>query len=228
MKKVILPYEGWPETHIKRDKAGNLTANITVEVLTPQRAKVADFLSSISALGLFAGGLWSLATRAYTPEWPEFALLLGGPFVAAPLVQRVWRGLFKKTTEFVFTPTRFKVKRTLGWKVYDRVRPHKFVPLEHDKARREQEHHAYLDRIDQTHRRVTRRTRYYGDSFHIVFVYEGQRQDVVTVFGRKEAQAVLDRFIRIDQIMNNEIGMGDEAASHPHDQWGDDTTGDIP
>ena len=62
-------------------------------------------------------------------------------------------------------------------------------------------------------------TRYYGDSFHVVFEYLGQRNDIATVYGHKDASAIVNRLKACDKRLNQLAGMGDEAALDPDDQW---------
>ncbi|MCY1382789.1 hypothetical protein D9M69_708470 [compost metagenome] len=56
---------------------------------------------------------------------------------------------------------------------------------------------------------------YYGDSFHVVLVYEGHRVDLLSVFGRQQAAAVVARLQYCDRQLEQESkNVG--AADNPH------------
>ena len=153
------------------------------------------------------------------------ALALGAGLSIYPL-SLIWRFLLKKKTRIVMTAGRFSVKTWRGWKHFDRTLPHKFAVIAHDKTQAEQDKRELQLRRDQAAGRIVSRTRYYGQSFHIVFEYVGQRHDVLTVFGQKQALAVAARLKACDGVLDRKAGMGEGVALDPDDQW-DRGPGDI-
>lgn len=127
----------------------------------------------------------------------------------------------------MIAPREVKVLRWYGWKVFDRTLPHKFSALAHDKTRAEQEQIDLAVRKEQARGRIIGKTRYYGESFHIVFEYLGQRQDLLTIYGPKAAKSVLSRLIACDSVMNTQTRMDEGISLDPEDEWSEDT-GDIP
>lgn len=154
------------------------------------------------------------------PHW-LWGLALIGPWLAHPLIWRLYRVLLRKETEIIITPEEFRFRSWKGWRTYDRQLPHKFALIPHDKARAEKEAHDLETRREQARGQFVSKTRYYGESYHLSFEYLGQRNDVLTIHGRKEALAVLARLKACDEVMDAEARMGDGIALDPEDQWSD-------
>ena len=224
-KKIVSPFDGEPLTEQFTDKSGNTGFRVTPKVLTPLRVKLAEFLGSISALGLMGGGLYALVNAHHPADWLWGAAFFG-PLLAYPLLNWFWRLLLYKETRLVLTIDQFKFRSWIGWKIYDRKRAHKFTMLLHDKTQAEKDAHELRIRQGQARGQVIANKRYYTDSYHLSFEYLGQRNDVLTVYGRKEALAILARLKACDERLNNLARMGDGVPLAPEDQW-NEQPGDI-
>ena len=120
----------------------------------------------------------------------------------------------------VFTSEKFLVRRLVGWKTYDRQLPHKFLLLPHDHAQREREKHDLEVRKAQARGKIVAPRRYYQESFHVCLNYAGHRVDILTVFDRKDAAAVLARLQACDETVDVQVRNGNGGAFRPEDQWG--------
>ena len=68
-------------------------------------------------------------------------------------------------------------------------------------------------------RQIIKKRRYYQDSYHLAFEYVGQRNDVATIYGRPEAQAVLARMKSVDEVMTAHANRGDGTPLRPQQEW---------
>jgi hypothetical protein len=223
-KKIVSPFEGDPPTEQFNDKSGNTAFRVTPKVLTPLRVKFAEALAGLSMLGLMGGGLYALTERPDASAWLWGAVLLGPP-LAFPLLNRFWQLFFYTETKMVLTIDEFRVRRWYGWHKYDRTLKHEFALVLHDKTQAEKDANELAVRQGQARGQVIAPKRYYSDSFHLSFEYLGQRNDVLTVYGHKEAWAIMKRLTACDERLNKLSGMGDGIDLAPEDQWTDQPGG---
>jgi len=224
MTKLRTPFQGGPKTRQILDAREGLMFKLTPNELTPMTARAADGLATASAVGLAWLGFYvGPALLQDPPDWAWLAILFGA-FFSYAVLKEAYRALFRMETRIEMTAARFSYRVWYGWKHFDRALPHKFVVIEHDKARLEQEKHALEMRTGRGRQEL--KTRYYGESFHIVFEYVGQRNDVLTVFGRNEALAVAARLRACDGVLDQQARMGDGLPLAPDKEW-DDQPGDI-
>ncbi len=223
-KRIISPFDGKPLTEQFTDESGNTEFLITPQALTPLRVKLAEFLASLSALGLMAGGLYALDVAHHPADWLWGAAFFG-PWLAYPLMDWLWRLFLHKETHLVMTIDQFKLLSWRGWQSYDRKLPHRFVLVPHDKTQVEKDAHDLAVRLGQARGQVVAPKRYYTDSYHLSFEYLGQRNDVLTVYGHKEALEILARLKACDEILDAEARMGEGIALSPDDQWNDQPGG---
>lgn len=216
--KIVTPFDGEPQTELFTDEHGNTAFRIKAQALTPEGVKRSEIWAGFSILGLMILGFHALTQQPDAPAGAWFALLIA-PLVAYPVIQKFWALSYIKETEIVITVTEFRVKRWNGWQVFDRSLTHKFVLIEHDKTQKEKDANEFAVRQAQARGQVIAPKRYYGDSFHLSFDYLGQRNDVLSVYGRKEAIAIVARLKACDDRLNQLSGMGDGAALDPDDQW---------
>ena len=224
-RRIRSPFAGFPKTREVTQRSGEQCYIITPKTLTPRRAMVADFLGGLTvAVSLYyAVKFVSLATNP--PGWA----LIGAfvlPLCALRLFQSFWRAALKKESHFeidesVLTQRRFPVSTT-----YDRKLPHKITLLQHDLTEWEKETQDLAVRQAQSKGKIISKRRYYGESFHLSYEYLGHRNDLLTIFGRKDAIAVAARLKACDDVMNNQARMGDGIALGPEEQWNDEP-GDI-
>ncbi|MBT3039183.1 MAG: hypothetical protein KME37_09620 [Candidatus Thiodiazotropha sp. (ex Codakia orbicularis)] len=226
IEKSIAPFDGLPRTKIITDENGDSAYRITPFELTPLLAKIADFLAVVSAIciGIFSVLQVSKNQQATDLQW---ILSITSPWLSYPFMKLLWRLALRRPSRIVIAPRQVKVRRWYGWAVFDRTLPHKFSALAHDKTRVEQEQIDFVVRREQARGKIIHKTRYYGESFHIIFEYLGQRQDLLTIYGPESAKRMLTRLIACNSVMNKKNRMDEGASLGPDYEWPDDT-GDIP
>ncbi|MES9822825.1 MAG: hypothetical protein ABW127_00170 [Candidatus Thiodiazotropha endolucinida] len=219
MKQEILsPFDGEPQTEPFTDDDGNPAFRIKTQTLTPEGVKRSEFWAGLSVLLLMGMGFYLLAQNPHAPAVAWFALLIGPPF-AYRFFEKFWAYSYIQQTEMVMTINQFRIKRGNQWQLFDRTLAHKFKLFDHDKTRDEKDANEFAVRKAQARGQVIAPKRYYGDSFHVVFEYLNQRNDIITVYGRNEAAAIVTRLRDCDDRLNQLSGMGDGATLNPDDQW---------
>ena len=223
---IHTPFDGFPITRQIAGQDGNPVFIVSPRTLTPLRAKIADALGTASTLSLAAGCLFYLQTFPIATNW-AIAGLLATPLLAYPLFTAIWRFLLKTKTRIVLTPSSFKFKAGRDWQAYDRTLPHGFAVLAHDKAQTEAKRHDHLTRLAQAEGEIISPKSYYGQAFHLCLIYAGQRVDITTIYGRKEASAILARLQLCDGVLDTACGINGATTLSP----GDEITrqpGDLP
>lgn len=223
---ITASFEGFPKTRQIVDHDGRIGFIITPRTLTPVKAMVADRAAVLMAISIAPLILFFLEKK-YTHNW-EIGVLLTSPFVAYPLLKIAFAWIFMAKAKMTLTPSMISFKRGGRKKAYDRTQPHSYSVIEHDKSRREQERHELAaHRAQAEEGEIIAKTKYYGDSFHICFNPIGQRKDILTVYGRKPALAILMRLKACDEIIEAHAGLGDGLALSPDPQWAPQP-GDLP
>lgn len=220
------PFAGWPETERDIDANGRSTFTVRPVYLTPQGAKAAGPLATLTALAVM---VFCLLGMMKTRDAPTAAYLLAmfGPWLFHWMFVHLWCALLTATTEIVLSAARFSVRRGGDWEHYDRTLPHRFALVPHDKARAEREFNDFRRQAAATEKRKAARTyTWYGESWHLSFDYLGQRNDVLTIYGRPAALALRDRLKACDDVLDAETRKGGVALS-PAQEWGEQP-GDIP
>ena len=221
-QRTISPFEGEPHTLPMLNENGQPGFMVKIHETTPEGAKKADSRATLRVFMLFCLCLFIVPPG--NPVW--FAGLIAPIYMRKRFVRSFLRK-FAKTTEVIFTPTEFHIKRKNGWEIYDRTLTHSFAKIDHDLARDERDEHARLAQRDQMNRKVIARKRYYDESYHIIFMYMGQRIDVADVYDQKRATAVRARLKACDKMMDTKNQMGEGEVLSPGDQWRQ-TPGDLP
>lgn len=211
--------------HKTRDD-GTTILSVSVSALTPWRAKLADRGALLSAVALFAALLASVLF-APTHHWEAWLFVFGLPVAAYPLLLFAYRYLLARSLQAEFTPEHFRVRTLFGWKRFDRQHAHAFALLPHDKAIDERDAHDLAMRKAQLKGKAIARKRYYGDSFHLSYDYLGQRNDLMTIYGRKEALAIQARLTACNDVMDGIARKGNGVSLRPTDEWSEQP-GDIP
>jgi hypothetical protein len=220
LQRVRSPFAGRPATRQVFDRNGAPAFDVQPRVLTPVRAMAASWLTG---LGVIAGLGNNLADVANTPN-PDTGMLTAAlvvPLVGGFVLYGALRSLLRRRIRLMLTLEQFSVKTLFGWKHYDRLLPHRFALLQHDWTQAEQEQAELQAAQAQMQRKVVRRARWYANSFHLSFDYLGQRNDVLTVYGPKEAMAIVTRLNACDNVLDALARRGQETPLTPADEWGD-------
>lgn len=208
------PLEGRPATFALTDEDCRLMFRVMPHELTPFRAKLADAISSLCGLGLCAASLVAMPDWRH-PDLSVLAIVIGSAAVASWALHLVARRSFRATTRIELNLDSIRVRRVLGWERFDRRLEHCFALLPHDHTERERRSNELDTREAAARGQVVQMPVYYGDSFHVVLVYGGHRVDLLTVYGRQQAAAVVARLQYCDRLLDQEAKrLG--AGSNPH------------
>lgn len=219
-QKVRSPFAGKPATRQVMDHNGSPAFDVHPRVLTPVRAMTASWLTGF---GVIAGLGFGLDAVANTPN-PDSGMLTAAivtPLVGGFVLYEALRFLFRKRVRLILTLDQFSVKRMFGWRHYDRLLPHRFALFQHDWTQAEQEQQEFQAAKAQRQGKLFRKQRWFGKSFHVSFDYLGQRNDVLTVYGQKEAAAIVMRLNACDSVLDALARRGQGTPLTPADEWGD-------
>ena len=217
LQKIRSPFAGRPATRQVADHNGAPAFDVQPRVLTPVRAMAASWLTG---LGVVAGIGYGLVGVVSAPN-PDSGMLTAAifvPVVGGFALYGALRSLLRKRVRLLLTLEQFSVKSLFGWKHYDRLLPHRFALLQHDWTQAEQEQQEFQA---AQQRKVIRKRRWYANSFHLSFDYLGQRNDVLTVYGPKEAMAIVTRLNACDNVLDALAHRGQGTPLTPADEWGD-------
>jgi hypothetical protein len=227
--EFVLPFDGEPLTHMVRGATGGLAA-IVIEpvVLTPLRAKFADFLGGASAFALMvlSFGFLDLVHRP-APYW--WFVAAGWPWLLVSPIQKRLRDRLRRRSVLMFTASEFSVRHGAGkTTVYDREIQHRFrLDPRHKKARKEAEQHELIEARAGAKGQIIRKTRYHRETLHLMIDYRGQPRKVMEIMGQDDALLVWARVKAVDEEMDKLVKMGHALAKGPKSEW-DDMAGAIP
>jgi len=216
------PYAGWPPTRVSQDATGRVTATVDAQVICPDGLKWMEGMTSATCVLVGACMVYLLFTFT-PPGWVWFAGFICLVLFVFP-VQSFWRGAFSTRTIFTFTPEAFVVN---GGMPYDLRLAHRFSMIPHDLTQMEARKIDHRMRLAQHNREVINPKRYYGDSYHVIFSYDGYTHYLVDIYGKTDALRLLERLKSVDKLMAHRAGTGAGNATTPRDQWGSQP-GDLP
>ena len=214
------PFAGQPATRQVADANGNPAFLVEPRVLTPLRVQMVNLLTGVATVGLFIYSFGTLVGMD-NPDSGSLTAALTMPLVGAVAVHAMLKSLFRKRVRIMMTLERFSVRGLFGWKHYDRLLPHRFAVLPHDWQQAERDMDEYRMQQAQLQRQPMKKSKLYANSFHISFDYLGQRNDLMTVFGQKEAVAIAMRLKACDDVLDALVRRGQGTPLSPQDEWGD-------
>lgn len=219
------PLAGRPKTTRLWGKPG---FRVVARYLTPTHAKIIDFI--VGAL-VFVGGFFVLVS--VTQERDFVAGILVAVFVwMIPVAVLHMLGVFRwfgreffgSTRMLEFTPEAIRVRGLLGFKNYDRRWQHEFDCTTHEKAQEEEEEEVFERQMEalkgKKQKKIVRSKKYYRNSYQIVLRYAGQRVDIASVFGRKDAEAILTRLQVLDAELDSLLAQTSGSGVSGSDQYG--------
>lgn len=220
----VSPFKGGPTTNIKRCKDGEPKIAVSIDALTPLRARIANWTAGSAGIAGVGGGLYAIFTEGtYTGE--AFGTVSALAIAAIPVTRLALGFLLKSKSHVTFSATHIEVTKLTGTRRFERAHPHAFALLTHDKTKGEEERHAFLDRKRPPQWWSLQRKKYYGKSFHVVLTYLGERHDILTVYGRKRATKIQSRLQACDVVMSG-IDFGNSGtALSPERDWATDAGG---
>lgn len=224
-QQAISPLEGEPPTRVLRNVNGAIT-RIIVEplVLTPLRAKCADFLGTVSVVLLTVLCGWVVSMFDHPSPWWWLVCLAPWPFTA--LLHKAYRRLLRKRTVFEFTPEHFRMRGMQ--RPYDRQVPHQFcIHNQHKQAEKEAERHEIIRERARMQGKVVRPTKYHRDTWYLYLVYGHKPHKLMEIMGREEAEEVRGGLQAADEVMDEVVAMGELFTVGPKSEW-DDMAGKIP
>ena len=227
MKQTIRsPFAGKPATRQVMGRNGQPAFYISPRVLTPARAYTAALLAKLGMVAGLGYGLIGVAS-VQNPDSNMLTAALVGPVVGGFVLHRALCSLFRRRVRLMMTTEKFSVKKLFGWKHYDRQLPHRFALVPHDWTRAEQDEGEFQAAKAQLKKQVLRKQRWFANSFHVSFDYLGQRNDLMTVYGQKEAVAIATRLKACDDVLDAFARRGHGTPLSPEEEWGDQP-GEIP
>jgi hypothetical protein len=215
------PLEGYPQTIEAKGTDGLPSFRIRLRTLSPERAKRAHdaadgawfFFMLLVAAALYVG-------RAHV----GLTVCIGAVvlvMVAAHLLPGIADNVLCEHTEIVMSPKAIAVRRGRSQVHYNRLLKHRFALKEHDLTAWEQRAIEYRIRdASLKSNKAINPTVYYGQSAHVVLVYAGHRQDLLSVWGITIASAIVERLQYCDDCLNKALSMGGSAQT-PDDEWPD-------
>lgn len=213
------PFRGFPKTWITVGPDGRMTAKVAPTASTPLRARLSLYGGIATGLTMFGAGTVSLIGDGTLNLEAVGTLFVSACFTGPA----AWYGLYqlsKKRVVVTLTPERIHVRKTFASRSFERSHPHGFALLWHDKAEKEQDRHAFLERKRPPKWWSWRRKKYYGDSYHVVLQCFGERYDILTVYGRKRAEKIHARLQACDTVAHG-AEFGDSGVSlSPDADWG--------
>ena len=212
-------FSGEPYTVIGHDADGRSTARIRIQALTPERVGLCQLYAALTILAIIL-----LCVASGNPHLSLGSFLL---IFAHGVITQEFAYKLTPVTNVQFTPAEFKVERDGRWYVYNRTIKHSFALIEHDKAQDERERHQHQIAQAQLRREAIRPRKMFSQSFHLVYMYFGQRHDITSIYGEKMANTIVARLQACDALMDAQLKMGDAPVSDPGEQW-DAQQGDAP
>lgn len=215
---VISPLSRQPLTREFRTPDGHPAYRVTPHVLTPWRARIADACTTFFKVVLAFACVITFFMLD-TAGLIQAGLLVALYFAGGAGIRWVMRYAFRRRAEIVMTTEKIGVRRWFFWKWFPRQIEHRFSLQVHDAAQQEQRDLEFAVRKAASNGKVLRVTPYYADSFHVVLVLAGHREDLMTVYGAKDAAAVVARLQYLDRCLDAVIAMGAGVPRQPEDEW---------
>lgn len=223
MKQSLSPFHGYPKTRQYDDDHGHPAFKVVPSYLTPTGARIADTIGIGCMVWFVLLGVASLGNPA-AQGGGLFAIII--PILLLAAIQAMCRSFFKTQTKLELTNEHFIVYGAFGSRQFDRSLPHRFTLIPHDKTEEEQEKHLLEERQAQSRGQIIKKRKYYGDAYHLSYEYLGQRNDILTVMGKKDALAIAARLKAIDDVLNANSGRSEGVFLTPEEEW-DEDSGDI-
>jgi hypothetical protein len=210
------PFDGKPATREETDENGNPEFRVSLRVLTPLRAKLADKLGEATA---YAGTIGFILNAVNDDPSGMSLIGAGVAWVLRPVFETAWREALKRHKQVAVTREQFRFRGWLGWVSFDRALQHRHAVIPHDLARWERDQHELeIEQARQRHKVVQPR-RYYQDSYHLIYELLGHRNDITEIYGRPDAQAAVARLRAIDDVLNARARRADGTPLKPGEQW---------
>ena len=125
----------------------------------------------------------------------------------------------KRRVQVSVTREQFRFRPLFRWVSFDRALQHRIGLVLHDLARQERDQHEHKIEEARQSRKIVQPKRYYQDSYHLTYELLGQRNDIIEIYGRPDAQAAVARLRAIDDVLNARARRADGTPLNPGDQW---------
>jgi hypothetical protein len=216
--KARSPFAGFPAASLSYDPSGGPVFHVEPRILTPLRAVVLRHASDLAIFAGIGGGLWA-AFSAENPNVWMFAAAVIIPIALERAIRKTLESFIRKRVRLRLTLDRFSIEKWYGWRHFDRQLPHRFAVLPHDWMQAEADMEELRQQEMQLKHQPTLRYRLYGESFHLSFDYLGQRNDLMTVYGQKDAVAVAMRLKACDDVLDALMQRGHGTPLDPGKEW---------
>jgi len=216
---VSVPFRGRPRTVLRKTDNDEIIITVDVFALHPWMLKCIRWTGigcTAATIGLTGYGL---AINS-DPTWLNVLAAVGISALTYPTWRYGLGYLFQFHVPVRFTPNQISFKRWFTWKHFERRHPHSFVVRFHDKQPKEKDRIDFLNKKRLARFWWFRRQPVFGDSYHIVLEYFGERQDVITVYGAKTADKIQARLKACDDIIEAETHGDGGITLSPEKDWG--------
>ena len=212
------PLSGRPRTLESQDSEGRPVFTIIAQELTPGRARAATALSALAG-GCLMVALPFLIARSAHITVPLVAGAVAAGIVCHRAISAAITQALHATTEIVMTTAEIAVRRGADWKRYAREIAHQFLLIPHDRTREEQRANDFGQQKASREGKAVQPAVFYGESFHVVLAYAGQRIDLLTVYRPPRAAAVVARLQLCDELLNRAAGKSHSTGGGPDSEW---------
>lgn len=223
-------FDGGPKTIDTIDEYGVPTIGVKLTATDPFWKKVADRVGmAILVPSIGAIAINFLGSQFLRDDWVG----AGTDLIVVGLVVLCLTHLIRRVKRYLkFTPQELLIKRREfpwghDWDVFELNQPVRFTMIPHDHALWEREENEFRKAKASRSGRAIKPDSLYQNSFHVCLEHFGQRHDLITVYGRKEATAILTRLKACLEINKARAGRTGSTATEPSQQW-KQTPGAIP
>ena len=220
MRPTISPLAGWPRTRARNDRRGKLIFAITPRVLTPGRARLADKVHSLLSVLLAIRCIFAFFNLP-DPGLREFLEVTALYAIGHVVLRVVIEAALRTKTEIIMTNEVLSVRHWWNRREYDRALIKGFALLHHDEAEAERFNQEFERAKAASQGKVIQPTPYYMQSYHVVASFGGQRLDLVSVYGQKEAAAIAARLQLCHLLLDEAAGVKGRSgvSATPDREW---------
>lgn len=200
------PLAGPPYTRERRDSENRLIIDIVCRAMTPGAQRVEDEVMMVVGCVIFWAGACSVLGADFALDTVAGWGLGGGAGYLA-LWAMLRHALMSSTVISMTEDDIFAPSKWYGSNRYTRKRDHSFQVLQHDKAIAESIKQEKQIAEASLKGKVLRPKKYHQRSWHIVLYYGRTRVDLCTVYGEKDASAIFNRLVYVDQLLDERAGI---------------------
>lgn len=227
-------FPGSPRTQIKVKDGEYKSAKVTLHVLTPMRAWMADSLTWPVVGALVLGCLY-LIGEPTDMSLEEYLIRIGWPVIGFYLIRLALYLLLRKRRVVRITPETIAWSQPIWYRLtgqyapaFPASLPHTFNILDqHPRLQSEQtrikkiEDRVSMENVDKPAnlKRLVRKKRYLAGATVLNFVVEGEEWPIAEYYDRAVGKSHCQRLQRVAQLFSKQSGNRIGSALSPHEDW---------